>query len=258
MANFFQFIETAPLHLKTALLDVLRALGMGDSMLGISSAMIGISAILLTFSTIFAFLSLVERKVLARIHNRYGPNRAGPFGILQPVADAIKMLTKQDLVPKASDVVLHFWAPVVILVPALLSFSIIPFGEGMVLVDLASGILFFFALGALVEVGIFMAGWSSRSKFSLLGSMRAIAQVISYELPLILAATTVVMMTASLSPSDIVAAQGGYRLGFIPNWYILTPWGAAAGCFSTSPPSPSPTGVPSICRRANRNWSPDT
>ncbi len=228
MSSFTETLETAPIALKQGVLDLLRTFGLPEWLLALVSALIGIGAIILVFSTIFALLSLVERKVLARIHNRYGPNRAGPFGILQPVADAIKMLTKQDLVPRASDPVLHFWAPVLILIPPLLSLSIIPFGRDMVLINLSSGILFFFALGAMVEVAIFMAGWSSRSKFALIGSMRAIAQVISYELPLILAATAVVMMTASLSPTEIVLAQGGYHLGFIPNWFVFTPWGAAA------------------------------
>jgi len=229
MSGFFHTLEIAPILLKQKLLDGLEALGWGETLVGAISPLIGIASIVFIFSTLFALLSLVERKVLARIHNRYGPNRVGPGGILQPVADGIKMLTKQDIIPRSSDPVLHFLAPVLIMIPALLSLSIIPFGQNMVLIDLESGILLFFALGAVVEVAIFMAGWSSRSKFSLIGSMRAIAQVISYELPLILAATAVVMMTGSLSPTAIVAAQSGTHFGFIPHWFILTPWGAAAG-----------------------------
>lgn len=228
MSSFAEILETAPIALKRGVLDLLHSLGFPGWLLALVSALIGIAAIILIFSTVFALLSLVERKVLGRIQNRYGPNRAGPFGILQPVADGIKMLTKQDLVPRVSDTLLHFWAPVLIVIPPLLSLAIIPFGRDMVFINLSSGILFFFALGAMTELAIFMAGWSSRSKFALIGSMRAIAQVISYEVPLILAATAVVMMTASLSPSEIVLAQGGYHLGFIPNWFVFTPWGAAA------------------------------
>lgn len=226
--GIIETVDRAPLLLKRWVLDLLAGAGFPQWLLGVVSALISIGAIIAVFATIFALVSLVERKLLARIHNRYGPNRAGPFGILQPVADGLKMLTKEDIVPRSADPVLHFLAPILVVVPALLSFAIIPYGRGLVAAELESGILFFFAVGAAVEVAIFMAGWSSNSKFSLLGSMRAIAQVISYELPLVLAATSVVMIAGSLAPTVIVEAQSGFMLGFIPKWFVCTPWGLAA------------------------------
>lgn len=177
----------------------------------------------------FALLSLIERKVLARVQNRLGPNRAGWFGILQPVADGIKMLTKEDIVPAKAESLLHFLAPVLIVVPAVLALGVIPYGREWLPVPLDLGLVLFFAVGAMTEVAIFMAGWSSGSKFPMLGAMRAISQMVSYELPLMLAALAVVMMAGTVSLSGIVDDQGGFVLGFIPKWNILTPWGLVAG-----------------------------
>jgi len=105
---------------------------------------------------------------------------------------------------------------------------ILPYGRGMVPIELSSGILFFFALGAGTELAVFMAGWSSNNKYSILGAMRAVAQMISYELPLVMSAVVVALVAGTLSPNGIVEAQAGYTLGFIPNWYVLTPWGFVA------------------------------
>ena len=177
----------------------------------------------------FALLSLIERKVLARIQNRLGPNRAGYFGILQPVADGIKMLTKEDIVPTKAEWLLHLIAPVLIVVPAVLALGVIPYGREWLPVPLELGLVFFFAVGAMTEIAIFMAGWASGSKFPMLGAMRAISQMISYELPLMLSALAVVMMTGTLSLSGIVEKQEGFHLWILPAWNILTPWGMVAG-----------------------------
>ena len=138
------------------------------------------------FASLFALISLVERKVLARIQNRLGPNRAGPGGILQPVADGIKMLTKEDIVPYKSEWFLHLLAPVMIVIPSILALGVLPLGREWTAVPLELGLLFFFAVGSLTELSVFMAGWASGSKFPMLGAMRAISQMVSYELPLIL------------------------------------------------------------------------
>ena len=190
------------------------------------SILFSILPLLVVFPALFALTTLLERKGLARIQNRYGPNRVGPFGLLQPLADGLKMLTKEDVVPRSADRVLHFLAPITLLVPVLLSFAVLPYGRNMVPVDLDAGILFFFAVGAATELSVFIAGWSSRNKYSLLGAMRAIAQMISYELPLILSTVPVLMLAGSLSLVDIVLAQEGYY-GFVPRWFIFTPWGLA-------------------------------
>jgi NADH-quinone oxidoreductase subunit H len=191
------------------------------------SALISIATIIAAFASLFALTTILERKGLGRIQNRLGPNRVGPFGLLQPLADGVKSLTKEDLVPRSADQVLHFLAPLVLVVPVFLALAVIPVGRNMVAVDLDAGVVFFFAVGAATELSVFMAGWSSRNKYSLLGAMRALAQMISYEIPLILAALPVIMISGSLSTVRIVEMQAGFT-GLLPDWNVLTPWGFAA------------------------------
>lgn len=202
--------------------------GAPEWLLQVISSLLTISALLAVFLTLFALMSLFERKILARIQNRLGPNRVGPFGLLQPAADGIKMLIKEDIVPLRADKVMHFLAPILIAATAILALGIIPYGRNMTPFAIDSGILFFFAVGSTTEVAVFMAGWGSNNKFSMLGAMRAIAQMVSYELPLIITVLPVVMVVGSLRPDAIVAAQGGYSLGVLPHWFVFTPWGAAA------------------------------
>jgi NADH-quinone oxidoreductase subunit H len=197
------------------------------------SALISITIIPLVFATLFAITTVIERKGLGRIQNRYGPNRVGiPFtnirlcGFGQFLPDGIKSLTKEDIVPRAADKAVHFLAPVVLLIPVLLAYAVLPIGRNMTAVDLDAGVLFFFAVGGAVELSVFMAGWSSRNKYSLLGAMRAIAQMISYEIPLILSAVTVIMIAGSLKTVNIVEAQNHYTHG-VAHWFVFTPWGLA-------------------------------
>ena len=194
----------------------------------IASSLINIFALLAVFLTLFALMSVLERKILARIQNRYGPNRVGPFGLFQPVADGIKMLIKEDIVPARADKSLHFLAPILIAAAAILALGVIPYGRNMTPFAIDGGILFFFAVGSTTELAVFMAGWGSNNKFSMLGAMRAIAQMFSYELPLLVTVLPVVMVVGSLSPDRIVAAQAEYTYGFAPRWFVFTPWGAAA------------------------------
>jgi NADH-quinone oxidoreductase subunit H len=190
------------------------------------SVIISIAALIFGFAGLFAVTTILERKGLGRIQNRYGPNRVGPCGVLQPAADGIKAIIKEDLVPRAADKVVHFLAPLVLVIPVFLALSAVPVGRNMAALDMDSGVLFFFAVGAATELSVFMAGWSSRNKYSLLGAMRAIAQMISYEVPLILSAVSVIMIVGSLSTTRIIEAQAGYTW-FLPNWFVLTPWGFA-------------------------------
>jgi NADH-quinone oxidoreductase subunit H len=190
------------------------------------SALLSVVAILAVFALLFAITTVLERKGLGRIQNRYGPNRVGPFGFLQPIADGIKSLTKEDIVPQAADKAVHFLAPVVLVLAAFSLYAVLPIGRNMVLANLDAGVLFFFAVSSVMELTIFMAGWSSRNKYSLLGAMRAIAQMISYEVPLILASVTVIMAAGSLSTVTIVEKQSGYT-GSLPHWFVFTPWGFA-------------------------------
>ena len=202
--------------------------GAPDWVIQIASALINIFALLGVFLTLFALISVLERKILGRMQNRYGPNRVGPFGLFQPVADGIKMLIKEDIVPVRADKIVHFLAPILIAATAILALGVIPYGRNMTPFAIDGGILFFFAVGSTTELAVFMAGWGSNNKFSMLGAMRAIAQMVSYELPLIITTLPVVMVVGSLSPDAIVAAQGGSFFGVIPHWFVTTPWGATA------------------------------
>jgi NADH-quinone oxidoreductase subunit H len=188
------------------------------------SAIVSIVPILIAFPLLFAITTVLERKGLGRIQNRYGPNRTGPAGFFQPIADGIKSLTKEDIVPTTADHAVHFLAPVVLAAASFLGYAVLPIGRNMVLVNLNAGVLYFFAIGSVVELAVFMAGWSSRSKYSLLGAMRAIAQMISYEVPLVLASVVVIMQAGSLSTVSIVEKQASYT-GIWPHWYVFTPWG---------------------------------
>lgn len=190
------------------------------------SAALSATAILVVFASLFALTTILERKGLARFQNRYGPNRVGPFGLLQPLADGLKSLIKEDIVPHSADSVIHMLAPIALVIAAFLGYAVLPLGRNMVAINLDSGLLYFFAAGSMVELTLFMAGWSSHNKYSLLGAMRAIAQMISYEIPLILSTITVVMAAGALSTVAIVESQLGYS-GIWPHWFAFTPWGFA-------------------------------
>jgi len=166
------------------------------------------TVIILAFvlSMVMGFIYL-ERRGMARMQARLGPNRAGPFGLLQPVADAIKVLLKEDIIPTRADKVVHWLAPVVAFAPALMIFAVIPFQDGALLADLNIGVLYVVAISSVSIVGIFMAGWGSSNKYSLLGAMRSVAAVVSYEIPLVLAILGVVLIAGSLSMNEIVVAQ---------------------------------------------------
>jgi NADH-quinone oxidoreductase subunit H len=149
-----------------------------------------------------------ERRGLGRMQSRLGPNRTGPFGLLQPVADAIKVLLKEDIVPSSADRIVHWLAPLIAFAPALMIFAVIPFGDGWSLIgDLNIGILYVVAISSVSTVGVFMAGWGSSNKYSLLGAMRNVAAVVSYEMPLVLAIASVVLIAGSLSLNQIVQNQ---------------------------------------------------
>jgi NADH-quinone oxidoreductase subunit H len=162
------------------------------------------------------YVTLLERKFAARMQSRVGPYRVGPHGLLQPIADAVKLMLKEDLVPAAADRPVYNLAPVVFLVPCLLIFATLPFAPGLGVADLNIGVLFFLAVSSLEIVGLFMAGWGSNNKYALLSAMRAVNQIISYDLPFIFAALTPVLLAGSLRLSEIAAAQDGLWFVFYP------------------------------------------
>jgi NADH-quinone oxidoreductase subunit H len=149
----------------------------------------------------------IERRAMGRMQSRLGPNRTGPFGLLQPIADAVKVLLKENIVPGAADKVVHWLAPVIAFTPVMMIFAVIPFQNGALLADLNIGILYIVAVSSISTVGVFMAGWGSGNKYSLLGAMRNVAAVVSYEIPLVLAILGVVIVSGSLSMNQIVTAQ---------------------------------------------------
>jgi len=184
-----------------------------------------IKAALLTFVllTAFAYTTLLERKVLAWIQVRIGPNRAGPWGLLQPLADGIKLLFKEEVIPAHADKVLFVLAPVITMIPALIITAVIPWGREVVLfgrrvalylADINVGVLYIMAIASISVYGIVLAGWSSNNKYSLLGGLRASAQMISYELALGLAFLPPIMLAGSLSLRDIIEAQRSM-------WYVV-------------------------------------
>src|ERR1044072_6104128 len=155
------------------------------------------------------YVTLLERKFAARMQSPIGPYRVGPHGLLQPIADALKLMMKEDVVPTAADKPIYNLAPIVFLLPCMFIFATIPFAPGLGVADLNIGILFFLAVSAMEIVGLFMAGWGSNNKYALLSAMRAVNQIISYDLPFIFMALVPVVLTGSLRLSDIAAAQQG-------------------------------------------------
>jgi len=176
-------------------------------------AFIVLNALLL----LVAYVTLLERKFAARMQSRIGPYYVGrPHGWLQPIADALKLMMKEDIVPTASDRWVYNLAPIVFLVPCLLIFATIPFAPELGVADLNIGVLFFLAVSSLEIVGLFMGGWGSNNKYALLSAMRAVNQIISYDLPFIFAALVPVLLAGSMQMSAIVAAQQGL-------WFVAYP-----------------------------------
>src|SRR6476620_7609695 len=162
------------------------------------------------------YVTLLERKFAARMQSRIGPYRVGPHGLLQPIADALKLMMKEDIVPRLADRAVYNLAPIVFLVPCMLIFATLPFAPGLGVADLNIGILFFLAVSGMVTVVLFMGGWGSNNKYALLSAMRAVNQIISYDLPFIFVALIPVVLAGSLKMSAIVLAQQGL-------WFVAYP-----------------------------------
>jgi NADH-quinone oxidoreductase subunit H len=173
----------------------------------------------------FAYLTWYERRALARIQSRIGPNRAGPQGLLQPIADAVKLIFKEELVPAKADRILFFWAPVITMVPSIILAATIPFGPqnvplfgreiSMAVADINVGVLYLMSIASIAVYGIVLAGWSSNNKYAMLGGLRSSAQMISYELSLGLMFVTAIILADSMSLYDIVEKQAGMWFAMI-------------------------------------------
>jgi NADH-quinone oxidoreductase subunit H len=177
-----------------------------------------------------------ERRAVARMQDRLGPNRVGPAGLLQSIADGVKMFTKEDIVPRAADKWVHLLAPIIAVAPVMFMLAVIPWGRGVVPADVNVSVLFVVAISSVSAVGLMMAGWGSNNKFALLGAMRAVAQMVSYEIPAVLGLLGVVLLTGTMSLSKLPELQGGIPifgdtlkdLG-VPDlglgWFVFTPVG---------------------------------
>ena len=178
-----------------------------------------IVAIVIPLLIAVAYLTFAERKVIGAMHLRKGPNVVGPFGLLQPMADGLKLFLKETVIPSGADRSVFLIAPMVTFILALVAWAVIPFGDGLVLADINVGILYLFAISSLGVYGIVMAGWASNSKYAFLGAMRSAAQMVSYEVSMGFVIITVLLCTGSLNLSEIVRAQDG-PLGLF-NWYVF-------------------------------------
>jgi len=187
---------------------------MADFAIIVVKAAVAFGALLL----LAAYMTWMERRVFALVQVRYGPNRVGPVGLLQPIADGIKLIFKESIIPVQADKVVYFLAPAITLIPAMTAIAVVPFGDtvtlfgrrvDMVIADVNVGILFIFALGGIGVYGVVLGAWASNSKYPLLGGLRSAAQLISYELSLGMSLLGVVMIAGTLSLKGIVAAQAG-------------------------------------------------
>ena len=223
-------IVTNPVGVVATWLHALLQSLMPEWLAGLLMAIIGAGLLATIVSGAVILLVWMERKIIAKMQDRSGPNRVGPFGLLQTVADAIKLLSKEDIVPARVDKIIWALSPIVVLAAALMAWAVIPWSPGVVPADLNVGVLFLLSMGSLPVIGVVMAGWGSNNKYALLGGMRSAAQLVSYEIPGVLAALVPVMLAGTMSLSGIVAAQEmPTRFAGIYNWwFVFTPWGFLA------------------------------
>jgi NADH-quinone oxidoreductase subunit H len=195
--------------------------GLGVPSWLVSLVYVGLGAIsILVLITVGVILAIwAERRFIARLQDRLGPNRVGKFGLLQSVADAMKLLAKEIIKPREADAMLHFLAPMLILGASLMVWAVIPFGPGLQVANLNVGVLYLLAFGAIPALGVTLAGWGSTNKYSLFGGMRAVVQYVSYEVPAAVVLIVPVLLARSMSLPDIVQAQSGP----LWNWFVFQP-----------------------------------
>lgn len=209
------FINNIFLILAQGIRDSLAFIGFNNMWVEISMGIVYTVVIIGICTVVALFYTVWERKLAGYIQYRPGPNRLGPKGWFQGIADAVKLLTKEDVVPCHADPKIHLLAPILVFVPTILALGVIPFGENMAALDLNLGLFYLIAVTSLSVIPIFMAGWGSNNKYSLLGSMRAAAQMVSYEIPLVFSLIGVIMIAGTLQISEIVVAQEGLWFVFL-------------------------------------------
>ncbi len=203
--------------LGESFITMLENMGIPEGWVLLINWVLGALAVLVVALLLAIFLIWYERKIAGRVQDRLGPNRVGPWGLIQPFADALKLLTKEDITPDKADRITYNLAPIIAVFHILMLFLVIPFADKVVGANINVGVLFLMAFGALGTLAMLMAGWSSRNKYALLGGFRVVAQLLSYEIPVGLAMLTVVMLRGSMNLNTIAQGQGGvFGLG----WYV--------------------------------------
>jgi NADH-quinone oxidoreductase subunit H len=208
MNAWHYFVNLLP-NVRSDFISWLQGFGLPSSLIIFLDSLIGITLILLFVFPLVMLFIWMERRFIARFQLRPGPNRCGPLGLFQPVADAVKILVKELIMPAKGDSLVHWVAPIIMFVAAFMVFAVFPIGSGVrgAFADLNIGILYVVAISSLAVIGIFMAGWASNNKYSLIGAMRGVAQLISYEVPMVLSIVGVVLIVGSLQMGEIVGKQ---------------------------------------------------
>jgi NADH-quinone oxidoreductase subunit H len=201
--------------------------GLSPGLVAVLMTLVGVVAIAIFVLLVDIFLVWVERKVVARFQDRLGPNRLGPFGLIQPIADVIKLLIKEDITPAGADRIVYNIAPIMALATVLLLWAVIPIAPTIVGTDVNVGVLYVVAIGALSTLGIIMAGWASNNKYALVGAFRTVAQMVSYEVPMVIALMVPVILAGTMGINSIVMAQS-------PVWFVVMAPLAALIVFITS------------------------
>jgi NADH-quinone oxidoreductase subunit H len=241
----WDFIYNFPLEVSGGLRDLMTGWGWDSVLTDLGMMVVSAALVVVFILLVMLFITLMERKIIGRMQDRYGPNRADIqslltiglgekrlkkipgsrflrklrfYGIIQPFADAVKFLIKEDITPRAADRWVHLTAPILVSFAALLIWAVIPFGKGMVGTDLNIGILYILSISSLATISILMAGWGANNKYALLGALRGVAQMISYEVPMALSILTVVLLSGSMSMMKIAEAQGA--VGGM-GWYVF-------------------------------------
>jgi NADH-quinone oxidoreductase subunit H len=207
--------------------SVMVGWGLSEGLASFIGDVIGVLLLVMVIITSAIFLIWLERKVAARLQDRFGPNRAGPYGLFQTLADVVKLLTKEDITPAGADKISYNLAPALSVMQIIMVAAIIPFGMGIIGADLNIGVLYFVAMSGIASMAALMAGWSSNNKYALLGGFRVVAQLLSYEIPLAFSLLAVVLFSGTMRMNGLAEAQGAVYLGFLPGWFIFVmPLGA--------------------------------